>query len=274
MKTQIPFFLVLLILGTGCGGDAANGDDNFFDFGNSKLPETPEKFSILYSEDAGMLPEGVKISINPDSCVWDLWNGNFDKRLTFNLSESELDQIYQVFLENEFDLIEVVEEEVYDRGGSSLSITVDGTYYGVSNAGGSFIKEAYIDRYFACVDAVLTRTYEKINAQKVHVRIEVSEALMFSDYFLNINFEDGILFSALEDSLNHELIENLTQGYEVELYPGNTYFGLELLYKDSNNIYNYPAIYRRIEIVDTIYKGHPTYFFDLVNNEIKDTVFY
>ena len=68
-------------------------------------------------------------------------------RVDFMLSDVELDSIYNVVVENKFNEIETYSKKVYDRGGTSVSVSFGNNQFRVSNSGSSFIEKEWSKEY-------------------------------------------------------------------------------------------------------------------------------
>ncbi len=220
---------VLPILMIACAGNS--GTDN--EESNSQLPANPEHIAISWRMDAGMLPQGEKIYISSDSSYWESWNDQNIKHIPLVINQEELMDLYQVFLDNEFDLIGINdEEEVYDRGGTSLNIDVDGINFSKNNSGMSFIQEEFQKNFFAVENKVIELSNKKLEDTKILTQINIGERLYNMDYDLQITLDNNQIM--VDESLNHSL----------ELLPGDVDVEVYLFYKDSTNQYGGKATYK------------------------------
>ena len=135
----------------------------------SGIPQNPKRISITLSTGGGMSQNYTRIYISEDSCKYE--RSYYDQalkeqkkeQLTYNITKEELKTLYQVFRQKRFMGIRVRrEEEVHDRGGTSVTLMVDGKNYGKANAGLSFIKKGSQKKFQVIVNAIA-----QLNASKI-----------------------------------------------------------------------------------------------------------
>jgi hypothetical protein len=211
--SSIPFYLFIC----AC---AVEGNGGIFNA--SQLPEKPEKITIEWSDGGGMLPEGQNIYISEDSSYWSMWRLDYEQKIYFNTSSEEIDQLYQVFLDTDFDKINLIEEqEVYDRGGTSIRLIADGKYFDKNNSGMTFIEENSWDEYDAVNNAICAYAKKKTESSKIPVTIRVSNSLLNSNYLIYINVNDRTIFNSDRDAALNEkdtLLYAAPNGFDVMLY--------------------------------------------------------
>lgn len=186
--------------------------------GNSPLPEKrPEDIRFSYSQSGGMMYYSENIFISKDSCYYKINDGGAVTRVNFRLTPDELDKLYSVFLENDFDKIVSYEEKVYDRGGESISLSwKPGKQINVSNSGMTFIKDSWKKEWSACSSSIEKIAAEHMEAQKKPYEIKFNGTLFGKEVYMQINrdvvFKKGILVSDI--SSDDDIIKN------VKLSPG------------------------------------------------------
>lgn len=224
-RSTLPFFLFLF----SCSGEGGNSI-----FSSSDLPENPEKIVIEWNEGGGMLPEGQNIYISLDSSYYYNWHDQTKQKLYFNTSEEELNEIYQVCIDNDFDGIRLNEEEaVCDRGGTSIRLIIDGKYYDKNSSGGTFIHESDIEEYAAVENKIYGFAMSKIEDMKIKTTIKVSPELT-SNYLVYINVNGRTVFNSDTD-------DSLLLQSDTLLYEAVNGFDLQLYDKDSLDNYGYAA---------------------------------
>lgn len=243
MKSIFFSSLLTSLLIIGCSGESGQSI-----FGASSLPDDPEKIVIEWSEGGGMLPEGQDIYISLDSSYYEMWHDQIDQKLYFNTTEEELDEIYQVFIENDFNGIRQIEEqEVYDRGGTSIRLVADGKYYDKNNSGMTFLHKNDVEEYYAIENKIYSFAKNKIEDQKVKTTVTISQDLLAKNYLLYINVNGAVVYNSDTDSL-------LTQK-DTMLYKTMNGFELSIYDRDSLNYYGSPtylkSFYLMKEISDT-----------------------
>jgi len=73
----------------------------------------------------------------------------------YDITEQEFEQVYQLFVENEFASIEIVEEEVADMGGVSLQLEFNDEYRVIKSAsGGDYVSEKHEEQLDVIIDGI------------------------------------------------------------------------------------------------------------------------
>jgi len=240
--TTISFVLLCYILNSCSGG-------NSFLVENTLLPEDPKKLEIVWHEGGGMLPEGQDIYISKDSSYYSVWQNQRNQKIYFNTSELELKQLYQVFMDNDYGNIRLIEEqEVYDRGGTSIRLIADGKYFDKNNSGMTFLHENDVDAYFEIETAIYDFAMKKVEEKKIQLEISIDQSVVNSPFSLYLGLNQNTLVDP-EDS-----VFNLN--FQTEVFPGQNEIDMGLYYKDSSDYYGYPAMHSReypiVEVSDSL----------------------
>jgi len=177
MKREWIRLLVLFLLLASC---------------SSHLPaERPDDFSIYYSVSGGMMPYGANVSVSGDSAHSSFFAYGVTFDAAFQLSIIELDALYKVISDNQFDRIQTYEEEVYDRGGISITVTANGETYNKADGGMSFIKNGWQAEYSNVVEAINDLT-NRAASDSTDFVIEWDESL--AALYPTIHFDMGAEF--------------------------------------------------------------------------------
>jgi hypothetical protein len=223
---------------------ACSGEGGGTLFSGSALPENPEKVIFEWSDGGGMLPEGENIYISEDSSYWSMWRLNYEQKIYFTTSSEEIDELYQVFLDTDFDKINLIEEqEVYDRGGTSIRLIADGKYFDKNNSGMTFVHENSWDEYAAVSDAIYSFAKEKTASSKIPVKLKLSNSLLKSNYLIYINVNDRTIYNSNRDSA-------LTEKDTI-LYAAPNGFDVMLYRKDSLDSYGNEAFLKSFQFIKT-----------------------
>ena len=222
--TSLPAisFFVLIFYSCGSGNSILGGEPS--------LPENPEKIEIRWNSGGGMLPEGEDIFISADSCYWNRWQDQCNLHLDFKMTDAEVRNLYQVFIDHDFNDIEVLEEqEVYDRGGTSIDVNCDNTYYRKSNSGMSFVMENDWDDYAAIESAIYSAAMQRVEKFKMNSTVKFSTELVKSGLVISLSVNNNYIYDSSKDSLKTEFNETV--------YRGENQFTLSLFDPDSLNSY-------------------------------------
>ena len=214
MKYLSLLLLKILFIGTGfiCAKSIGSGD-------NSPLPDKrPDDIRFSYSQSGGMMYYSENIFISKDSCYYKINDGGAVTKVYFKLTSAELDKLYDVFKNNDFDEIDSYEEKVYDRGGESISLNwKPGKQVNISNSGMTFIKESWQKEWNACSNAIETIGKSEMEKQKKNYAITFDGSLLGKEIYMQINRDVVVPKSTLmsESDLESELqkIVKLSPGW-------------------------------------------------------------
>ena len=121
------------------------------------IPESaPEDTQIVYTYDAGFTGTFIQYFISSDSLeVYTQEYGDVSESQEYDITEQEFEQVYQLFVENEFASIEIVEEEVADMGGVSLQLEFNDEYRVIKSAsGGDYVSEKHEEQLGVIIDGI------------------------------------------------------------------------------------------------------------------------
>lgn len=186
---------------------------------NSPLPDKrPDDMYFSYTLDGGMMYYSENIFISKDSCFYKIGDGGAVTRANFRLTPGELDKLYSIFKENNFDEIESYEEKVYDRGGESISLSwKTGKHVNVSNSGMNFIKDSWKQEWSACSNAMEKIAAEHMEAQKKPYEIKFDGSLFGKEIYMQINRDVVVPKSTL--MAEHDFDKDITRS--IKLSPGS-----------------------------------------------------
>lgn len=233
----LPLFLVL----TACPQNPNNEENGS---SNSKLPDSPKEFELTMSDGGGMTPEWEEVYISRDSAYWSFDRYKHETKIKWKLSDKEFDQFYDDLKAEKFDQIKSnCEGEVYDRGGISIRIIIDGEYYDIDNSGNCFIKEKYAENYSNVVGLINKQIADHVNAQLIEVPLVVGDELLNSGYdvYVDVNQSSGS-FHAHPDTTEMNFM----------MYPGFNQFVIRMNYRDSTNYYGSPAQFAYEQLFEEI----------------------
>lgn len=132
--------------------------------------ERPADFVVTLSDGGGMTPEGEDIYLSADSSWYENWFDQAHNHIALPVSEGEIDTLYTELRRNGAMSIESREEGmVYDRGGTTISLSFANEHHTITNAGSSFIAPRHAKQYQAVVDAIWAVAHRHIRRMKVDV---------------------------------------------------------------------------------------------------------
>lgn len=252
MKSIFIFFsTTFLLLSCGGSGSSILG-------GNPALPENPKKIEIRWHEGGGMLPEGEDIFISEDSCYWNKWQDQAHIHLNFTMTKDEVRALYQVFIDHDFNNIDVLEEqEVYDRGGTTIDVNCDNVYYAKSNSGMSFVMENDWADYAAVENAIYEAAMQRVEKFKMNSTIKISDNLVESGLVMSLAVDNDYFYDSSKDSMKTEFIK--------EVYQGENQYIMSLYDPDSLNSYGSMACLTTIWFVKSISDTSNVVVFDYLD---------
>lgn len=220
----------------------------------NKKNSTPEDFYVKVEFHAGMLPDYEMYFISKDSCVYEVRKGFRGQDLTenrfmFQLTQSELNDIYNIVLLNDVGSIQTYQEEVYDRGGSTIHVREKNKTTNVSNSGMTFIQKNSIENYNNIINAVKNITKQKLDAQKRTVTLFIDVSILNSGMIVNITFGGKSFMSAageVKEKIDVEVLDGQHSGSIILLLTDtevtdrvytNAYFEIDTREKLSYTLY-------------------------------------
>lgn len=219
MKMKYLSLIILNILFISTGFICAKSTDNTE---NSPLPDKrPADIRFRYSQSGGMMYYSEEIFISKDSSFYKINDGGAESRVNFKMTATELDKLYSIFKDNNFDEIESYEEKVYDRGGESISLNWDRSKHAskhasVSNSGMTFIKDSWRKEWTACNNAIEKIGVEQMEAGKKNYEIKFDRSLFGKEIYMQINRDVVVPKSTLMAERDDDKEINRT----VKLTPG------------------------------------------------------
>lgn len=190
--SQISFYTAMITLLSGCGGMPA---------------EMPEDFSVSFHIDGGMLPQGFNCSIKQDSSVVEKWFQGNKNRYVIATPPEAIRELYQQIREAQGTSIKTYEEEgVYDRGGESVGLTLNGEHYNISDGGMSFIKKGWQENFSKMVKAIDQYIENMLEPFRTEVSVKVEGELPEGLSYFNVGVNEIDLISWSDNSENR--VEN------------------------------------------------------------------
>ena len=226
-------------------------------FQRSKLPIIPpSKTSIEYIQTGGMLNQGNRIYISPDSSYFSFHYQDAKNKIYFETNEEEFRKLYQVFLENKFDRIKEEKVMLYDAGGSHVALRFEDKFISKASGETSSILEKWSKNYWNIVDSINAFINKKVEPFKNEI------IFIFDSSILNSNKETYISIAntnfryySKDDGAKSEL--------KINLLSGEYYMDVSLLNNDGVN--RYASLYSKIKIE----KSTKQILFSLKEKEIE-----
>jgi hypothetical protein len=189
-QISISIFLITLIGFTSCKIFKKQQTDH--------LPNEPKEIKILWEKENGMIGESESIYLSSDTCGYIYRKGADGVFFDFKIPQKKLMELYTVFVSNQFQNILTEKKDVSDRGGSKITLTVDGLEQTVDNSGNSFVLEENLQRYIAIENAILKTAQAKIEEQQKTIFVDLDQNLKNSKYILYVYVNNKEVYNELD----------------------------------------------------------------------------
>lgn len=175
--------------------------------GYDPLPDgRPEKFVVEYHINGGMRYYSEALYISEDSSYYTVNDGGAISRINFKFNNSELDMLYKIFKDNNFDMIDTYEEKVYDRGGNSIHLRWGkGKYISVSNSGMSFIDKRWLSEWNDIVHFLEKIIAEQVDLQKKEYELMLDKTLFGKEIYIYTDSEQIVPKTTLKPENENDL---------------------------------------------------------------------
>lgn len=187
----------------------------------SRMPEKrPSDFYLYYSDGGGMMPYGIELTVDDQTATQEIFNEGVTVQITYQLTADEADTLYQTLVENRLDRIQTYdEEEVYDRGGTSVSVTADGEAFQVSDAGLTFVRDSWQAEYGGVLDGIAQVMERPFGTVATQLLIVWDDSFSMSGTTLHL-YMDGDFASLTSEASSNQasIVTNRVNGrYFVEI---------------------------------------------------------
>ncbi len=189
----------------------------------------PDDFQVILNHDGGMSPLSAEYGIGLDSS-WVMYNNMGTKRrYRVSLPKDTVSKIYQSLQDNNFERITVREEdEVYDRGGHTISVRVNGEWIEKSNSQNSFVESKWGKSFLFIKEDIIQTIDTALTDRKTEITILVDSSV-YELGLLKFYTERGeINFDALHDTANTTVKNYL-------LLPGTYDFSASVFQKEGDS---------------------------------------
>ncbi len=123
--------------------------------------ERPDDMVVNLFYDAQRINQGHSFAISRGGLVVNYADPARESQFV-RLVDTELDEVYQLFLDNNFTEIEIIEESVFDADGYALDLNLGGTVYNKDAREGSYPKAEYREQFYTIVDALEQFVQERV----------------------------------------------------------------------------------------------------------------
>ncbi|MCB1305385.1 MAG: hypothetical protein KDK37_13950 [Leptospiraceae bacterium] len=155
----------------------------------STWPREPTSdFTILVHEDGGMMNRGTEIVIGPDLSYFETWMQRERTVLFFRSTEAERISLYSLLRQRNFQWITSSEEKVYDRGGWTIELEMQGDRIRRSDSGIHFVDSLWADDWQEILQGLLDfRDAKTSSLTKVELRLGSAEKTNVTSLFIGVN---------------------------------------------------------------------------------------
>jgi hypothetical protein len=249
----LPFFLLLV----GC--PKVPSDEN----SNSK-EKLASDFEINLHKSGGMLPISEKLRISAEECSWTYWRYKNETVVKWKATTEELEGLMRTLNSKDFrEITSRSEEEVYDRGGYSISIKNREKVSELDNSGRTFIEEKWIPSYNAIKKGILDYSNTKVFENKIYLHASLSKAVQESDLRIEVDFDGEMAYNSESTQINP------FDGFKA--FVGMNQVNLVSYYRDSVSRYNGRVIFQQDMEWLEIEKTDKEVLIDLIDDKLVIT---
>jgi hypothetical protein len=219
---------------------------------HSNADNVPKDFRVTLNDGGGMSREGKEYFLSIDSSYAIMHESDATTKVYFKSSMDDLKRLYNIILQYDFHAVETYEEMVYDRGGTTISVTADGEYYQKVDGGMTFIVESWRDEFEKVESEIRSIVAKHLDKMLREVTVKFDDSFMDEDKIVNFNIGDYVYMSARDgwqSSVTVTLIPGEHYGYftmmnkELTTEPGAKIFaqgqGVIRVAEDTDTIYVY-----------------------------------
>ncbi len=164
MKYVLPAFL--LAINFSCGSTLKTTDGQTIDL--SAYNEWPRNLSIETYEGGGMNPEWNTTFISMDSCYVISSREQLTNKYYFKLTQAELNKLLADLMRNRIDKLgtEEAKDIIYDKGTTSITITLDRKIVTLGDGATERITEARKGDFFSSYELINALAKNKISVER------------------------------------------------------------------------------------------------------------
>jgi hypothetical protein len=160
-------------------------------FKSRQLPEKrPPHLVIETYIGGGMAPESNQYYFSEDSCYAKFWRNRATNIIHFKMDAAKFDALYKVFYEKRFDEIRTRQMETYDRGGINISLHFGDKNVSVSDAGSTYLVDAYVENFSAVVAAIENTVAPVVKENEAPLVVKFDNSLYTDSTSFYFNLEN------------------------------------------------------------------------------------
>ncbi len=162
----------------------------------SKLPVKPaQNLKIEYSYGGGMANQGEGMVLTRHKCTYGRHYGKIKNTINFNLSGSQLENLYQVFRANKFDRIKVDEGiTIHDKAGATIYLGMGRESYGLGTSG-TRIADGWQEEWRNVLDSLQKVRDQAIAKNSISLQTNIEPSL--TGWHLSVYAHDKQIFHGL-----------------------------------------------------------------------------
>jgi hypothetical protein len=185
--------------------------------GVQNLPdERPKDMIINYTVEDARQENGRFIYLSQDSNYVTFKNYGTENKVYLKFNNSDLDNIYKVFKDNNFSNIGVTTDDIAkNRGGSTLSISFDGETITKSNTGTSFVENSSEKLYVSITDAIDKLVDDFLELLKRNFKIDIDKILYGEHRNFKLEVNGDYTYDSEKQGPRDSIIVSLLDGPNV-----------------------------------------------------------
>ena len=189
--------------------------------------DLPKDFRITLFDGGGMTRQGERIFLSADSSYYEWYDEGADNKLYLSISEKKLEALYEIIRSRNFEDIETYREEVYDRGGVSISVTADGETISKEDGGQTFIQKAWQDNFNTVESEIRDLVDAELEKMLVDFTVYIDKSIAGADKIVNMHSSDLVYMSARD---------GYPSKFELSVLPGEHYLSIIMMNKEITTV--------------------------------------
>ena len=180
---------------------------------NDMPEQRPEDLTIVYKEDGGMADMGKTIFLSKDSNYVIFRNNGTENKVYLKYNKADIDNIYKILRDKRFSNIGThTEDEVYDRGGSSITVSFGGESITKSNTGTTYVDESSKKTYGEISTAINKMVDDFLELLKRNFKIELDTTLIGEGRDLEFNFNTDYTYNSGKEGRRDSILLTVLDG--------------------------------------------------------------
>jgi len=204
------------------------------------------------------MPKHETIFISKDSCIHEIIDKGRVEQRHFSLTKNQLSSLYDEIYNNNYATIKSDSIPVLDRGGSRISLKIDGIDYDISNFGYNVTKEEFKPNFLNIENAIKHVAYTKLENQKSDFNILLDESITQTNNHVILYINDNEVYNEQKDGE--------FESFSIKLFKNSNTFKVLMMKRGTNS---YQTVVAKHEVIIGELPDNNKIMITLVNNSLK-----